>query len=106
VAVSIGQADLNLLRQKHYRRSEHVPRPMFVQPVMHPARQISYLFKSYWPMRVRHVGVLGDEKSTFRRISEPHHTEYLIALNQFNLYDSILLIGVRRYGSTLRRIPA
>jgi hypothetical protein len=99
------QADLNLLRHRHYRRSSHIDRPMVVQPVDYPARQISYLYKSYWPMRIRYIDAFGQKQSTFRRIPEPYHSQYLIMLDQVNLLDLVLLIGVRRYGNTLQRVP-
>lgn len=102
VAEDVGQEHLNLLRQKHYQRSVHVPRPMVVQPIIHPARQLSYLLKSYWPMRVRYLDAFGEEMSTFHRLTEPYHSEYLIMLDQLNLLDLILLIGVRRYGHALQ----
>lgn len=102
VARGAGQAHLNLLRQRHYQRSVHVRRPMVVQPIIHPARQLSYLLKSYWPMRLRYLDAFGEEMSTFRRLTEPYHSEYLIMLNQWNLLDLVLLIGVRRYGHALQ----
>jgi hypothetical protein len=104
-ARGMRQADLNLLRQRHYRRSSRIDRPMVVQSVDYPARQISYLYKSYWPMRVRYIDAFGEEKSTFRRIPEPYHSQYLIMLNQVNLLDLMLLIGVRRSGNTLQSVP-
>jgi hypothetical protein len=78
---------------------------MVVQPVDYPARQISYLYKSYWPMRIRYIDAFGQKQSTFRRIPEPYHSQYLIMLDQVNLLDLVLLIGVRRYGNTLQRVP-
>ena len=77
---------------------------MVLQPINNPDRQISYLLKSYWPMKIRYTNTLGQKKSTFQRIPEPYHTQYLIMLDQFDLLDFLLLIGVRRYGSTLQRI--
>jgi hypothetical protein len=93
------------MRLRHYRRSEHIYRPMVVQPLNDPERQISYLYKSYWPMRVRYLTTAGEEESEFRRIEEPQHSAYLVALNQFTLLDFVFLLGARRYGHALRANP-
>jgi hypothetical protein len=77
---------------------------MFVQPLKDSAEQISYLLKSYWPMRVRYTDLSGKEKSTFQRIPEPHQTAYLVMLDRFDLLDFILLIGVRRHRSVLKKL--
>jgi hypothetical protein len=106
VASGMRRSDLNLIRKKHYRRSPRIYRPMVAQPVVSSARQLSYLLKSYWLMKIRYIEPDGRKKSTFQRIPEPYHSQYLIMLDQFNLLDFILLIGVRRYGSTLQGIPS
>jgi hypothetical protein len=103
VAADMRRVHLDLIRNRYYRPSPRVDRPMVVQPVINPARQISYLYKSYWPMKIRYVTASGEKRSTFRRIPEPYHTQYLIKLDQFDLLGFILLIGFRRYGNTLRR---
>src|SRR5258708_1420905 len=89
VTKGIGQTHLDLIREKHYRRSSLIDRPMVVQPVINPPQQISYLLKSYWPMKVRYIAIDGQKRSTFWRIREPYHTQYLIVLDQFNLLDFI-----------------
>jgi hypothetical protein len=103
VVSGMQQAQLNLFRQRHYQRSVHVYHPMVVQSVVNPPRQLSYLLKSYWPLRMRYIDAFGEERSNFQRIMEPYHTQYLTILDQFKLLDFIFLIGVRHYGHTLRR---
>jgi hypothetical protein len=77
---------------------------MLVQPLKNPAKQISYLFKSYWLMRIRYINVPGEENSAFRRIPEPYQTDYLVMLDRFSLLDFVLLIGVRRNGHVLKAL--
>jgi hypothetical protein len=85
------------LRQRYYGRTTDVYRPMVTQPLKAPARQISYLFKSYWPMRVKFTGMSGKTLSAFQRIPQPLHSAYLIMLGQHRLLDFIFLFGVRRH---------
>jgi hypothetical protein len=75
---------------------------MVEQPLRHPVSQISYLFKSYWPMKIRYVDMDGHKHSTLQRIPEPLHSAYLVMLDQFNLLDLVLLVGARRYGYALQ----
>lgn len=95
---------LSLLRHRHYQRAPLVYRPMFVQPLIHPAPQLSYLFKSYWPLRARYLRPDGREASTFRRIPDPLMSEWLIAADRSRLLDFIFLLGVRRQGHRLVRV--
>jgi hypothetical protein len=104
ITKGISGKALTLIRQRHYRRTARIYRPMVVQPLRNPVRQVSYLLKSYWPMKVRYVDARGRKSSTFQRIPEPYHSAYLVMLDQFNLLDLILLIGVRRYGNILQRL--
>jgi len=92
---------ISLLRRRHYQRTPLVYRPMVVQPLSDSPPQISYLLKSYWPLRERYVRANGKEFSTFRRIPEPLHSEYLMMQDQFNLLDFVFLLGVRRQGHRL-----
>ncbi len=96
---------ISLLRNRHYQRTPLVYRPMVVQPLRDPPRQISYLLKSYWPMRERHARAGYQKSSTFRRIPEPLHSEYLMMQDQFNLLDFVFLLGVRRQGHRLVPLP-
>jgi hypothetical protein len=84
-------------------RDSHVYRPMVTQRLNAPERQISYLFKSYWPMRVRFIGPHGRSVSAFQRIPGPLHSAYLTMLDRSRLLDFLFLFGVRRYGHELRR---
>lgn len=94
------------LRKRHYRRTGSVYRPMLVQPVNDAVRQFSYVLKSYWPMSFQFTDETGAKRRGYRRINEPHHAHLLAALDRFTLSDSLLLLGVRRYGHELRRIDA
>ena len=95
-ARDLEQETILLLRQRHYQRSPLVYRPMVVQRLRDPAPQISYLLKSYWPLRERYIGLNGKEFSTFKRIPEPSHSQWLILQNQFNLFNFVFLLGARR----------
>jgi hypothetical protein len=102
IAKGMSRESMRRLRQKHYRRSAGIYRSMVVQPLRNPVRQISYLLKSYWPMKARYVGTDGRKHSTFQRIPEPHHSAYLVMLDEFNLLALVLLVGVRRYRYALQ----
>ena len=102
IAKGMSRASMRLLRQRHYRRSPRVYRPMVVQPLKNPEKQISYLLKSYWPMKVRYIDEEGCKRSTLQRIPEPFQSKYLMMLDQFNLLDLVFLVGVRRYGHALQ----
>jgi hypothetical protein len=101
VARDLDVRTIYLLRKRHYQRTSLVYRPMVVQPLRDPPPQISYLLKSYWPMRVRH-----QKSSTFRRIPEPLHSEYLMMQDRFDLLDFVFLLGVRRQGHRLVPLSA
>jgi hypothetical protein len=104
IAQGLSEKSVNLIRHRHYRRSTNIYRPMLVQPLENPAKQISYLFKSYWPMRIRYIDAFGNDQSTFQRVTEPYQTAYLLMLNRFELLDFVLLIGVRRRGHSLNKL--
>jgi hypothetical protein len=104
IAQGLSEKSEKLIRHRHYRPSAYVSRPMVVQPLENPARQVSYLLKSYWPMRIRYIDAYGEERSSFQRIAEPYQAAYLVMLNRFNLLDFVLLIGVRRNGHVLKAL--
>ena len=104
ITQGVSENSRELIRRRHYRPNANVPRPMLVQPLKNPAKQISYLHKSYWPMRIRYVDAFGNDQSTFQRVTQPHQTPYLLMSNRFELLDFVLLIGVRRRGHVLNRL--
>lgn len=101
VAKDLDTATISLLRRRHYQRTSLIYRPMVVQPLNDPAPQVSYLLKSFWPLRERYVQKGSQKSSTFRRIPEPLHSECLMMHDQFNLLDFVFLLGVRRQGHHL-----
>jgi hypothetical protein len=105
IAQRIQSDVLRSVHRQYYRRTKHVYRPMIVQPLRDLARQVSYLFKCFWPMRMRYDMSAGQSRSRFCRIPEPYHSAYLITLHKFDLLDLMFLLGVRRYGDNLHLIP-
>ena len=76
---------------------KRVPRiRMTKKPLTDPPHALSYVLKSYWPSVWEGV-IDGKIKRRNRptRIPEPAHTRVLLWLDQYNLDDVTLLIGLR-----------
>ncbi|SDE64537.1 hypothetical protein [Rhodospira trueperi] len=90
------------LRNKHYKRTSMIYRPIKVQAIRNPVSQYSYIMKSYWPQKNRYWDNSGSVRNRGSRIREPCHSEYLSWLNDIGLTDQLFFMGLRRRGNELR----
>jgi hypothetical protein len=92
--------------REYYEPSESVGTPMMVKEVDDLAGAVSYALKSFPKYRVRFRDAQGrmNTPSKRRRVPEPYHTEYLLAVDQFPPSALMLVIGVKRYGDGLREV--
>jgi hypothetical protein len=88
----------NLRKFKAYKRTEWVRRPILVnRRLINLPHALSYILKSYWLSRPKlPLGANGGSKRPRmgQRIPEPYHTQVLMWLDQFQLSDLCLLMGV------------
>jgi hypothetical protein len=79
-----------------YKPRQDVKRPVKLQLLKNPQRQLSYILKSYWPSRrIGPVGPDGHVKKRDRRvhrIKEPYQTQYLLWLDHYELSDIVLML--------------
>lgn len=76
--------------------------PVVVQPLEDPARQISYLWKAYWPgkpTRTNEKGKIVTGRS--RRMAEPRHAESILFLHELGFSDLVWMHGVEIHGRRL-----
>lgn len=67
------------------------------KPPKNRLRQITYRFQSYWPAKAIVISQDGSRKRARRkrRIPEPHHSQVLLWLDQWDVADLTLMIGLR-----------
>lgn len=69
--------------------------PIVVQPLADPARQISYLWKGYWPGKPSRINDQGKVvRGRSRRMVEPRHAESILFLHQLGFSDLVWIHGV------------
>ena len=67
------------------------------KPPKNRLRQITYRMQSYWPAKAIIMSDNGVRKRARqkRRIAEPHHSQVLLWLDQWDISDLTLMIGLR-----------
>ena len=106
--ISSDEAGLKALRRymkrpKNMVRDGVKNRPMLVQGIHDPAKQASYLFKSYWS-EVYCYSKNGKRRTGKRRLKTRHLALSLVKLDQLGLQGGLLLYGLRYSGDKLRVI--
>lgn len=96
--VAFGQARQwieSLRRVPSFQRSAAVYRPVVCQSLREPARQLTYLLKSYWSEQNRTADGQARRIGAAHRITEPWHALYITWLARQSLNDILLLHGAR-----------
>ncbi|WP_342163471.1 hypothetical protein [Methylobacterium sp. SD21] len=90
-------AGLPALRPGDPTEPGHVRRPVLVQRLNNPVRQISYhLAQGFWPAKASYVEDGVWRRSRYRgRIRAPRSVEYLMWLDRLDFRDLVLLHGCR-----------
>jgi hypothetical protein len=67
------------------------------KPPKNRLRQVTYRLQSYWPAKAIIISDDGARKRARqkRRIPEPHHSQVLLWLDQWDIADMTLMIGLR-----------
>jgi hypothetical protein len=76
-------------------------RPVRVDPIRNPMRQLSYLYKAAFFRRVSIVGRGGRADTMVRPLKAKHLAEIALWLDRGSLTDRLLLYGLRRQGGRI-----
>ena len=88
------------LRNKQgYIRTPKIYRPIVINEIKDPARQISYVMQSFWPRKARTPS--GRRQREGQRIEEPYQSLYLMWLDKWRFGDLCELNGLRIQGEKL-----
>lgn len=79
-------------------KGSDVYRPILVQELSDPPRQLSYLWKGYWlqtrVVTIQHSRGSRKHRPKHRRMREPHHAESILFMHELGFTDLVWMHGI------------